>query len=80
MSPEPDEGLVFVQGLGCGGAPYLCMQKWRAARYVGEFSMACGIAIAPLLSGSGKFTAPWARMHRENLSASASTCGCGVAE
>jgi hypothetical protein len=56
------------------------MQKWRAARYVGELSMACGIAIAPLLSGSGKFTAPFARMHRENLSASASARGCGVVE
>jgi hypothetical protein len=56
------------------------MQKWRAARYVGEFSIACGIAIAPLLSGSGKFTAPFARMHRENLSASASTRGCAMAE
>jgi hypothetical protein len=40
------------------------MQKWSAARYTGEFSMACGILIAPLLS-SGKFVEPWARMHRE---------------
>jgi hypothetical protein len=57
------------------------MQVWSAARYTGEFSMPCGITIAPLLSGSGKFVEPWARMHRENLSASVTTCEEGwVAE
>ena len=55
--------------------PYLCTQKWRAARYAGEFSMAWGIPIAPLLSGSGKVEAPCARMHWENLSACARTWG-----
>ncbi len=39
--------------------------------------MAWGILIAPSLSGSGKFVAPWARMHWENLSACARTCGDG---
>jgi hypothetical protein len=66
--------------MGGGGTPYLCRQKWRAARYAGEFSIACGMTIASLLSGSGKLAAPWARMHRENLNACATTCGCGVAE
>ena len=50
-------------GVGGGGTPYLWMHKWSAARYTGEFSMACGIMIAPLRSGSGKFVEPWARMH-----------------
>jgi hypothetical protein len=68
-------------GLGGGGAPYLCRQKWRAARYAGEFSMAWGIVIAPLLSGSGKLVVPWERMHWENRSAWARTCGdCWVTE
>ena len=62
--------------MGGGGTPYLCTQKFRAARYAGEFSIVCGIAIVPLLWGSGKFVAPWARMHRENLSARATTCDC----
>ena len=56
MSEPPAEG-------GGGGTPYLWMQKLSAARYIGEFSMACGILIAPLLSGSGKFVEPWARIH-----------------
>jgi len=55
----------------------LCRQKWRAARYAGELSIAWGIVIAPFLSGSGKLVAPWARMHWENLSACARTCGEG---
>ena len=43
--------------------------------------MAWGIVIAPLLAGSGKFVAPRARMHRENVSAWAKTCGdCWVTE
>ena len=37
--------------------------------------MAWGIVIAPLLWGSGKLVAPWARTHWENLSACARACG-----
>jgi hypothetical protein len=36
--------------------------------------MACGITIAPSAFGSGKFVEPWARMHRENLSAAVTSC------
>jgi hypothetical protein len=64
----------LLEELGGGGAPYLFRQKWRAARYSGELSMAWGIAIAPLLPGSGKLVLPWVRMQFENVSACARTC------
>jgi len=74
-------GLGQLRGIGGGGTPYLRMQILSAARYTGEFSIECGITIAPLLFGSGKFVEPLARMHRQNLSASVIICGdCWAAE
>lgn len=43
---DPTSAGRFIPQLGGGGTPYLCTQKLSAARYAGEFSMVCGIAIA----------------------------------